>query len=298
MKGRVFNIQRFSIHDGPGIRTSVFLKGCNLGCLWCHNPESNSPRQEIQFFEQKCTLCLKCIEVCPESVFFIDEWGKKVFDRSKCTLCGECVENCMYDALVFVAKYMRPEEVVQIVMKDADYYKNSGGGLTISGGEPLLQKEFVKAVFERTRALGVHNALDTAANVRWEDIAYVLPDVDLVLLDLKVMDPKVHKQGTQVSNARILDNARKLSEQDVDIMVRIPVVPGINDSDGNMHQTAAFLKGFSRLKAVQLLPYHDMGVDKLTSLGKDSQVALFDSPTDERIDELRDIFVAHQIPVA
>jgi len=141
-------------------------------------PESNSPREEIQYFKSKCALCLKCIEVCPEEAFTLTLDGIKEFDRSKCTLCGECVKNCMYDALVFVSKSMSPEEVVRVVLQDEDYYRNSGGGLTISGGEPLLQKKFVMEIFQRTKSLGIHNAIDTAANVRWEDLQDVLPLVE------------------------------------------------------------------------------------------------------------------------
>jgi pyruvate formate lyase activating enzyme len=297
MQGHVFNIQRFSIHDGPGIRTSVFLKGCNLRCLWCHNPESRSPQQEIQYFPQKCVLCHKCIDTCPEGAHFIDAQGVKLFDRSKCNLCGICVDNCMYDALVYVYKSMEPEEVVEEVLKDLDYYHNSGGGLTISGGEPMLQKEFIKAVFDQAKAYGIHNALDTAANIPWEDLEYILPSIDLVLLDLKVVDEEMHIKGTGVSNRRILQNAIKLSQQDVDVIVRIPVVPGINATGENMRATAEFLKDFPRLKYVELLPYHDLGVDKYNSLGQPTQATLFNVPAPEEIIHLSQSFKAANIPV-
>ncbi|MBD3306970.1 glycyl-radical enzyme activating protein, partial [candidate division KSB3 bacterium] len=141
MRGSVFNIQRFSIHDGPGIRTTVFLKGCNLRCLWCHNPESLTVQQEIQYVPQKCVRCGQCLEVCPHGAHSISATGEKRFDRTKCQVCGACVQHCLYDALVFVAQVMEVEEVVEIVMKDAAYYRNSGGGVTISGGEPFLQQE-------------------------------------------------------------------------------------------------------------------------------------------------------------
>ncbi len=297
MQGRVFNIQRFSIHDGPGIRTSVFLKGCNLRCLWCHNPESRSPQQEIQYFPQKCMSCLRCVDSCPEGAHYIDEDGVKVFDRTKCTLCGICVENCMYGALIYVYKLMEPEEVFDIVLKDRDYYQNSNGGLTISGGEPLLQKEFVKSIFDLTKAAGIHNALDTAANVPWEDLKYVLPSLDLVLLDLKMMDDDLHKNSTGVSNRRILQNALKLADENIDLVVRIPVVPGINAFIENMQATAEFLKDFPRLRYVELLPYHDLGVDKLTSLGLPSLATLFDIPTPEEMFHLSQAFTATKIPV-
>jgi glycyl-radical enzyme activating protein len=297
MQGRVFNIQRFSIHDGPGIRTSVFLKGCNLRCLWCHNPESRSPQQEIQYFPQKCVLCHKCIDSCPEGAHYIDEHGVKIFDRTRCTLCGICVENCMYDALVFVYKFMEPEEVVEEVLKDMEYYQNSGGGLTISGGEPMLQKEFIKAVFDQAKTYGIHNALDTAANIPWEDLEYTLPSIDLVLLDLKVMDEELHIKGTGVSNRRILQNAINLSQQHVDLIVRIPVVPGINATEENMRATAGFLQNFPRLKYVELLPYHDLGVDKYSSLGYSTQDASFEIPSQEEISHLSRAFTAANIPV-
>jgi pyruvate formate lyase activating enzyme len=297
MHGRVFNIQRFSINDGPGIRTSVFVKGCNLRCLWCHNPESNSPHQEIQYFPQKCTRCGECIRVCPTGAHYITADDEKVFDRSQCDLCGLCVEGCMYGALEFVVKYMEPAEVVQLVAKDIDYYRNSGGGLTISGGEPLLQKEFVRAVFELTKEQGIHNALDTALNVTWGDLEYVLPSTDLVLLDLKSMDSEAHRRGTGVDNKRILENAHRLAKQGVDLIVRVPVIPGINDSPANMAATAEFLGDFPRLLYVELLPYHDLGVDKFTSLGKSNQTAVFNIPTEETMRELAQNFEVHRIPV-
>lgn len=297
MKGAIFNIQRFSINDGPGIRTTVFLKGCNLRCRWCHNPESISPKQEIQYFPQKCVKCGRCIDICPEGAHYISSNGEKVFDRHRCQLCGRCIQNCMHEALVFVAQYMEPDEVVDIVMKDADYYQNSGGGLTISGGEPLLQKEFVKAVFERTKALGIHNALDTAANVNWADIKYVLPSVDLVLLDLKAMNPELHGKATGVSNERILQNAARLSQRDMDIIVRIPVIPGINDTEDNMDQTAAFLKNFQRLVYVELLLYHDLGIEKYTSLGQKHKQVTFETPSNEKMEELVQCFCEHNIQV-
>lgn len=295
--GRVFNIQRFSVHDGPGIRTSIFLKGCNLNCSWCHNPESRLPGQEIQYFPQKCTLCKSCIEVCPTGAHFIAPDGQKIFDRAKCDLCGECVKACLYDALVFVSKTMAVSEVVDVVMKDADYYLNSGGGITFSGGEPMLQKEFVRAVAAETRAAGVHNALDTAANVEWDDLAYVLPVIDLVLLDIKTMDPQTHRAYTGVPNERILKNAMRLAQADVDMMVRIPVVPTVNDTEANMCETAEFIKGFPRLRKVELLPYHDLGVDKHASLGHTTEPVTFATPSPERMRELARCFEDRGLPV-
>jgi pyruvate formate lyase activating enzyme len=203
----------------------------------------------------------------------------------------------MYDALVFVYKFMEPEEVVEEVLKDMEYYQNSGGGLTITGGEPMLQKEFIKAVFDQAKTYGIHNALDTAANIPWEDLENILPSIDLVLLDLKVMDEELHINGTGVSNRRILQNAINLSQQNVDLIVRIPVVPGINATEENMRATAGFLQNFPRLKYVELLPYHDLGVDKYSSLGYSTQDASFEIPSQEEISHLSKSFTAANIPV-
>ena len=297
MKGFVFNIQRFSINDGPGIRTTLFVKGCNLRCKWCHNPESMSKVQEIQYFAQKCIMCGRCIKVCPSKAHYINDSGEKIYDRNKCNKCGLCIKNCLDDALIFVGKYMEAEEVVNIVKKDIDYYKNSGGGLTISGGEPLIQKEFIKEVFNKTRYLGIHNALDTALNVDWEDAEYVVSSVDMVLLDIKVMDDNIHIKSTGVSNSIILENAIKLSKMDIDIIVRIPVIPGVNDTVDNMEATAQFIKGFKRLLHVDLLPYHDLGVDKYISLGEENKRTLFEIPAKEKMESLAECFNKHSIKV-
>lgn len=294
VEGSVFNIQRFSIHDGPGIRTTVFLKGCNLRCAWCHNPESRSPKQEIQFFPQKCVMCKKCVEVCPQGAFTVKEVDGAPavlrFNRSVCDGCGLCVENCYYDALVFVAKTMTVEQVVSEVLKDADYYHTSGGGMTISGGEPMLQKDFIRAIYEQIHAQGIHTALDTAAQVPWSELESMLPVVDLVLLDLKSMDSGIHRRWTGAGNVRILENARRLAEADVDLIVRIPVVPGVNATRENMDQTAAFIQHFPRLRYVEMLPYHDMGMDKYASLGKEHEMVNFETPSTEHMIWLAESF--------
>lgn len=297
MQGNVFNIQRFSINDGPGIRTTLFLKGCNLRCQWCHNPESYKSKREIQYFEQMCTHCGACIEACQQKAIYRNEAGEKVFDRSLCTRCGACVEACPSEALVFVGDLMETDEVMHRILKDADYYKNSGGGLTISGGEPLLQKDFVKEIFAKTKRLGIHNALDTAADVEWSVIEEVLPFIDLVLLDIKVMDHEVHFRHTGVYNHKILQNAKKLAEEDIDIIVRIPVIPGVNATEDNMNQTAEFLSGFKRLVRVELLPYHSLGVEKHNTLGAETQGVEFKEPEDEAMKQFAACFEKHQMNV-
>ncbi len=291
MKGNVFNIQRFSIGDGPGIRTTVFLKGCNLNCAWCHNPEAVCHKQELQLISQRCMLCGSCVSLCPNGVHSIEN-GERKIDRSRCQSCGICVEGCVCGALSIVGKSMSADEVVEVVLKDMEYFRNSNGGLTISGGEPMLQKEFINEILQKTKALGIHNAVDTAANVEWQDIEYILPWVDLVLLDIKLFDPLQHKAYTGVTNELILKNARRLSREAVDIIVRIPVIAGVNDTEENMKSTALILKDFKRLKYVELLPYHSLGVEKLLRLGREEAGQAFEPPSKERLLELTECFEA------
>lgn len=295
MKGLVFNIQRFSINDGPGIRTTVFLKGCNLRCQWCHNPESINVHQELQHFDQLCIGCGACIEACPHSVISTGDDSKLEFDRKHCVKCGACVDACMSDAIELAGEYMDVEEVVETIAKDREYYENSGGGLTISGGEPLLQKDFVKEIFRRTKDMGIHNTLDTAAHVDWSVLEEVLPYVDLILLDMKVMDHDKHFESTGRFNHEILENAKRLADEDVDIIVRIPVIPSVNDTDENMDRTAAFLSDFERLVGVELLPYHTLGVDKNLSLGEKMHIKTFIEPEIEEMEAFEESFRRYDI---
>ncbi len=204
MKGLIFNIQRFSIHDGPGIRTTVFFKGCSLRCFWCHNPESIHPHPQIQLFLQKCIGCGKCFEICPVGAHCMID-GERVFLRELCRNCGKCAEICYADALVLAGKWLTAREVMDEVEKDKPFYENSDGGVTISGGEPLLQADFARALLEECKKEGLHTVVDTAGNVPWEAFEKVLPFTDLFLYDLKAADEEFHRQVTGAGNARILD---------------------------------------------------------------------------------------------
>lgn len=261
--GFIFDIQRFSVKDGPGIRTTVFLKGCNLRCNWCHNPESIRPWQELQYFSQLCVQCGACAEICPCHTV---KNGEHRFDRSTCNLCGACAKACTYDALRMAGRSMTAEAVMDIVRKDVNYYKRSGGGLTLSGGEPLEQVDFAAAIFQQARQEGIHTALDTAGNVPFSRFEAVLPYVNLVLLDIKNMDPVRHAFYSGSDNSQILANARQLFERKIPMHIRVPVIPGINDDESSLEQIRAFVSNQPSVQKIEFLPYHDLGLAKAASL--------------------------------
>lgn len=285
VKGVVFDIQRFSISDGPGIRTTVFLKGCNLKCLWCHNPESQHLDQEIQFFANRCIGCGKCIEVCPYGAHEVRN-GERIFRRGLCRKCGRCVESCYAGALVMAGRQMTVEEVLNEVMKDRDLYRISNGGVTFSGGEPLLQTEFLKALLIECKNQGLHTAVDTAGHVAWKEFEAVMPYVDLFLFDIKVVDEQTHIKATGVGNHRILENLRKLAWSS-EIWIRVPIVPGINDSEKEMEDIALILNRLEGVKLIELLPYHRLGENKYASLGR--EFTRFEVPSDKHMSRLADV---------
>ncbi len=296
MKGTVFNIQRFSIHDGPGIRTTVFMKGCSLRCFWCHNPESLSRKRELQLFLQKCIGCGKCFSVCPKGAHEMTGEGR-VFHRERCIACGRCVELCYAEALVMTGQEMDVDEVVDEVMKDEDFYRNSGGGVTLSGGEPLLQLEFCREILERCKDRGVHTAIETAAFVEWKAFEMVMGYTDLFLVDIKVMDPVRHREVTGAGNGKILDNIRRIGGTAIPLIIRIPVVPGINDNEENMEETAAFLQDFSNLEYVELLKFHKMAGSKYHSLDRPYRADSLEPLDPGRMEELGRLFPAYGLRV-
>lgn len=266
--GRVFNIQRFSTEDGPGIRTTVFLKGCPLRCLWCANPESQAAEPQLVRRLSSCIGCGRCASSCPSGA--ID--AQLALDRVRCNACGECVSACPSGALSFYGVTRSVGEVFETVLRDAGCYANSGGGLTVSGGEPMLQPDFVAALFERACSAGIHTALDTCGYCDTELFERVLPLTGLILFDLKLMDPEKHREYTGVDNAVILKNAAWLAKKGAAMRIRIPLIPGINDSDENLEATAGFVAGFGSDCPVDLLPYHKFGLNKYGMLGMDYQL--------------------------
>jgi len=286
LKGLVFNIQRFSIHDGPGIRTTVFMKGCPLRCRWCSNPESWNPYPEIMTYDIKCIKCGKCAEICPEEAITINQRGRKL-NRAKCTLCLKCAEVCPTGALSISGKYLTIGEIVKEVESDKLFYQNSGGGVTISGGEPLSQWEFVHQLLRECKQKGLHTALDTCGYALWEAMEKVLEYTDLVLFDIKHMDSSQHRKGTGKSNSLILENARKAAAK-TKVWLRFPLIPGYNDSEGNIKGVAE-LGGGLEVEKVSLLPYHEWGKAKYEKLGRRYPFKNTQPPSDERVQEVQKI---------
>lgn len=285
-KGWVFDIKRFAVHDGPGIRTTVFLKGCSLRCVWCHNPEAINPRPEVFFYPDRCIKCGSCVEACPNGAQALSPTGIRTFERTLCTVAGECVEVCHSDALVMAGREVSVEDVMTPVREDAAFYDTSGGGVTLSGGEPLMQNEFATAVLSRCKAEGFHTAIDSCGQVPWRFFEKALPDVDLVLYDVKQISSEIHKEYTGVANELIIDNLRRVCEWGVDVEIRMPIIPSINDSKEQIEGAAKLLGSLDNILAVRLLAYHSMAGSKYHSLGMANSLPKVDSPNAERMGQI------------
>ncbi len=285
VEGIITDVQRYSIHDGPGIRTTVFLKGCNLRCLWCHNPETLNPRPQLQRFLERCIGCGECLHRCPQGAHALVD-GQRQFHRERCTGCGRCAETCYAQALVLVGTRKSADEVVREVLRDRPFYASSGGGLTLSGGEPLLQPEFCAVILRLCKDEGIHTALESAGNVGWQALATVLPFTDLLILDLKMMDSRKHRRWTGRPNERILANALRLGREPLRLIVRTPVVPGVNDTAEEIAAIAAFAGQLPNLWYYELLPFHPMAASKYDSLGLACRLREVQSPSRAQMGDL------------
>lgn len=281
--GRIFNIQRFSVHDGPGARTTVFFKGCNLHCVWCHNPESISAMPVVEFYPQKCIGCGECFKVCQHKGHWIAPDGAHLIDRRACTGCLVCTDTCYAGALAPVGKDVTAEYVMKQIETDIPYYKSSGGGVTFSGGEAMLQIEFLARLLAECKTRGIHTAVDTAGNVPWEYFEKILHHTDLFLFDVKAADPKIHKSLTGVVNDRILNNLYRLAAYGARIFVRIPFVPSCNR--GEMEAIASILTKI-KPELVEIIPYHKLGAAKYAALGLTDLCCDEKIPSDEEIEEV------------
>jgi pyruvate formate lyase activating enzyme len=296
VKGIVFDIERFAIHDGPGIRTTVFLKGCPLRCQWCHNPEGQAPEPELVIHGNRCIECFACLEVCPQGAISFDEVSL-VTDRHLCTACGTCVEVCYAGAREWAGQEMTVGEVLTEIARDIPFYDESRGGVTFSGGEPLYQPDFLMALLKTCAARGIGTALDTCGLSAWEQLEAVGEYVDLFLYDLKVMEDVRHRELTGVSNELILRNLQALSRSGHEIILRVPVIPGVNDDAESVRQIGAFAADLPALQRVDLLPYHSTAEEKYRRLGKTYHLAGVVSPSGQQVAGLAEIIRGFGLPV-
>jgi pyruvate formate lyase activating enzyme len=288
--GLVSNIQKFSVQDGPGIRTTVFLKGCPLSCWWCHNPEGRLRHSEIIVIETRCIRCGGCVEVCTDGSSSSGEFPWR--GSEDCRLCGSCVDACPTGARQMIGARMTVEEVMSEILKDEIFYDDSGGGVTFSGGEPLMQPQFLRSLLEECRTRGIHTAVDTCGYAPFENIMAVAWLTDLFLYDLKIMDDNLHLHYTGVSNEVILQNLRSLGRIHDNIWIRIPIIPGVNDSDDQLEKMGAFAAGIGSVRQVNLLPYHATGIPKFRRLGEVYRLPELKSPTSEFMEALVGRFAA------
>lgn len=278
-KAKIFEIKRFAVHDGDGIRTTVFFKGCPLQCVWCHNPEGIGFQPQIAFYENKCVGCGECALVCDNGAHRMED-GIHVFDREKCAACGKCAEACLGMALQLYGKEVTLQELLPLLMEDCEFYENSGGGVTLSGGECLMQADFCAALLEKLKENGVHTAVDTCGFVSKSAIDKVLPFTDIFLYDMKAFDEDVHIRCTGHSNQRILENLKYIDSCGKKIEIRIPYVPGMNDDQ--IPKIAAFLSTLKNITKVKVLPYHNYAGSKYKSLAMKNTLPHV-LPTDEEI---------------
>ena len=284
MKGYVSNIQKFSVNDGYGIRTIVFLLGCTLKCKWCQNPETLESRPMLMYLPDTCRGCKRCRAVCPMGGPQITVGDQVVLNRAQCVRCFECAETCPYDALKVSGKEMTTEEVFKEVMKDRVFYRQTGGGVTVSGGEPLMQIDFTAELLEMIKKEAVGTCIETAGNVSWSCFERVLPFTDLFLFDVKFLDSKLHREWTGCDNGQILENLRKLAETGKEIIIRIPLIPDVNDGQ-EFRDIIDSIAEIKNIREVHILPFHQLGSSKYEQMGMEYSMKDHRESNDEMVGE-------------
>lgn len=282
IKGSIFDIERFAVHDGPGIRTVIFLKGCSLKCLWCANPEGQSIRPQLVFIRDKCINCKRCVLVCPQRAIKILN-NNIIQDWSKCEDCLKCIEVCPVAARQQKGYNCSVKEVMNEVVKDIPFYRRSGGGVTLSGGDPIAQVDFSRGILKLCKDQNIHTAIETSGYTNWINFLKIIKYTDLIYIDIKHMSPVKHKLFTGVSNTKILANIEKISKLEKSFIIRIPVIPGYNDSDNNIIETCRFAKSLNNLMGIELLPYHKLGKCKYEYLGMDYLLGNVNIPSNKKM---------------
>lgn len=286
MKNLVFNIQKYSIHDGDGIRTTVFFKGCPMTCKWCHNPESQSYRPSVLQNTEKCTSCKKCTVICQEGAITYED-GRVKTSEEKCKLCEKCIDGCINNAREIVGKYYSLDDIMKEIEKDKLFYEQSGGGITLSGGEIMTQDmDYIVKILKKCHRLGYRVNIDTCGHAKFENFEKILPYIDTFLYDIKHMDSDIHKELTGVGNELVLGNLRKLSENSAKINIRIPLVEGINSSEEHIGKIITFLKELKIYK-INLLSYHNTGKSKYDRLNIAYEGDDYKAPSNERMEEIK-----------
>ncbi len=287
----LMDVKKFAVHDGPGVRTTLFLKGCTLKCIWCHNPEGIGPKPQMAYYQHKCIGCGECVRVCKTGAQGISAAEGHTYDRARCVSCGACEAVCLGEAMKRFGRLVTVDEAVKIGLEDRMFYATSGGGVTVSGGEPLLHADFVRALFVRLKAEGIHTAVDTCGNVPWTQFEKVLDVADMFLYDVKHIDSGAHRALTGAGNELILENLTRLSDAGKRIEVRMPFVPGCNADDDTVRRIGEKLGGL-RIERMKVLPYHSLARSKYQALGMEDTMPRVEAPTDDMLHHAVDILKA------